>query len=36
MKKILSRCPNSTILEGLRANDLSNIEPWLKKIDIIK
>lgn len=36
MEAINSLCPNSTILEGLRANDISKIEPWLKKIDIIK
>ncbi|AWK51058.1 flavodoxin [Clostridium beijerinckii] len=36
MEAINSLCPKSNILEGLRADDPNDIEPWLKKIDIIK
>lgn len=32
MDAINSLCPNATILEGLTANDVSKIEPWLSKI----
>ncbi|EHI97642.1 cell wall binding repeat-containing protein [Clostridium sp. DL-VIII] len=34
MGAINTLCPKSNILEGLRANDIDDIEPWLKKIGV--
>lgn len=36
MGAINTLCDKSNILEGLAANNISNIEPWLKKIGIIE
>jgi len=35
MPAIKSLCPNSTVLQGLTANNLKDIKPWLSKIGIL-
>jgi flavodoxin/predicted small lipoprotein YifL len=35
MGAIKSLCPNSTVLQGLTANNLSDIKPWLSKLGML-
>ncbi|VBB04906.1 flavodoxin signature [Lucifera butyrica] len=35
MPAIKSLCPNSTVLQGLTANNLNDIKPWLSKLGML-